>query len=132
VLAWIDGPTTWTWIGPDGTLECAGPAGGSTHSINLRLGNLTGPGDYGPIEVASYTRSWCAAQEEDCTNDLFEIEGTTMSCAASLTVAPVGAVFGSKLVGTFSCSDLVDQADPTRTVTIYEGSFTATMSPPPD
>jgi hypothetical protein len=132
VLAWVAGPSSWAWIWPDGSLQCTGETAGINHNLGMQLGPMHGPGEYVTAGVSSYSRTWCAQGDMDCTTDAFNTATGEPACVAQVDVAPDTLTIGAKVAGTFRCEQLVGTADAMRTVTVYDGSFWAVMAPPPD
>jgi hypothetical protein len=132
VDAWVDASNSWAWLWEGGGLQCQGSTGGIGHSFDIDLGQLTGPGVYTAGDGASYQRSWCAEKQSDCTSQEFAPPTGQPGCVVVLTQAPVGDTQGAEVQGTFSCTGLVESGAPHQSVDLYEGSFWATILPPPD
>jgi hypothetical protein len=132
VEAWVDPSTSWAWVWPGGSLSCSGSAAGIGQDLNLGLAGLNGPGHYSSAGNGWYDRTWCASGETDCATDSFAAPKGSVVCEADITTAPATFEVGAKVAGTFSCTTLADAANPERTVTIYDGSFWAEMTPPPE
>jgi len=115
------------YLGP--FVECGGSTAGV---VMLGFGPLHGPGAYdsNTIDVSGYQYvSSCSMS--GCT-DIENYGGTSASsaCVVDLKVAPSVEQVGDPIAGTFSCPAFVDDADPTRTVSIT-GSFSTVMRAPP-
>jgi hypothetical protein len=119
-----------------GTLECGDLGNGFSDSVLLSFGPPHGPGSYDTLTdtgyVPLYQRAGCPASGAGCTDiENFGDTPASTGCTVDLTVAPTKEKADDPIAGTFSCPKLVDDADPTRIVSV-SGSFSALMHVPPD
>ncbi len=133
--AWVDNPSVegWVWwVGDGGQLQCSGTVGGVYHTFTAPLGSMHGPGQY--TSTGTYTRAIyesTSAGEEWVSGQQFSSAPNETTCVFELTTAPETNQAGATVAGSFFCGTLVGDEDATQVVTIYDGSFSGQLIPPP-
>ncbi len=135
VDAWVAGPDAqgWAWwLGASQTsVQCSGSVLGFDHEFSVLLPELHGPGQYHATS-AVYERFACGGASGCSDMENYTPKSSAADCTFEITVAPHKLAVGVTIAGSFYCSPLAEGSDPTRVVTIYDGSFTAAVLPQPD
>ena len=136
VDAWVDNPSVEGWVWWQGSqaenVMCMGTVGSVVHSFGANLGPLHGPGQY--TATGSYQRMEYTSSSEQMlvSAETFASPSTELSCVFDLTTAPESSQIDATVAGSFFCGNLVGTMDATQVVTIYDGSFSAQLLPPPE